>query len=257
METIQEPAQTRQYYRESNSRTAGTMPRWGEAKTAPQTVTKENDTAKFNQLVSQYAEAPDDAAAISLTPPPTAEEDGFGFFDLLDIVNPLQHIPLVSVAYRAITGDEIKSMPRILGGAVFGGPAGAAMGIVNAVIEEETGEDIIGAATSLVRGDLESTKTKKSALPTDTNMDDIAKSMAMIEPGGAETSPEAKAIISKETKAYKDLPASLLGFAITPLPKTDDSAFFQDAIRTIQNEPSRAHKPTAQGRTAGTIAVYS
>ncbi|MEP4884867.1 MAG: hypothetical protein ABJ215_00715, partial [Alphaproteobacteria bacterium] len=43
--------------------------------------------------------------------------DGEGFFStLLDIVNPLQHIPLVSSLYREITGDEISPSARIVGG---------------------------------------------------------------------------------------------------------------------------------------------
>jgi hypothetical protein len=43
---------------------------------------------------------------------------------LLDIINPLQHIPLVSNLYREITGDQISSSARILGGGLFGGPIG-------------------------------------------------------------------------------------------------------------------------------------
>src|SRR3546814_6236130 len=43
------------------------------------------------------------------------------FGDFLDIINPLQHIPLVSTLYRAITGDEISPHARILGATLFGG----------------------------------------------------------------------------------------------------------------------------------------
>ena len=31
----------------------------------------------------------------------------FTFDDFLDIINPLQHLPIVSMIYRAITGDNI------------------------------------------------------------------------------------------------------------------------------------------------------
>ena len=34
-------------------------------------------------------------------------KDGFTFFDFLDVINPLQHIPVVSTLYRSLTGDEI------------------------------------------------------------------------------------------------------------------------------------------------------
>ena len=70
--------------------------------------------------------------------------DGLTFGDILDLINPLQHIPVVSTIYRAITGDEISPGARIAGGALFGGPIGLALAAVNAVVETATGEDIGG-----------------------------------------------------------------------------------------------------------------
>lgn len=70
------------------------------------------------------------------------EKAEFSFFDFLDIVNPLHHIPVVGNIYRAITGDEIKAPARIFGGGIFGGIAGAISGLVNAVVSEVTGRDI-------------------------------------------------------------------------------------------------------------------
>ena len=58
------------------------------------------------------------------------------------MVNPLQHIPIVSTAYRAITGDEIKAPARIAGGAIFGGPIGAVSSLANVIVEESSGKDI-------------------------------------------------------------------------------------------------------------------
>ena len=69
-------------------------------------------------------------------------EDGFTFLDFLDIINPLQHIPIVSTVYRSITGDTIDAAPRVAGGAVFGGIIGAAAGLVNVIFEETTGKDM-------------------------------------------------------------------------------------------------------------------
>ena len=31
--------------------------------------------------------------------------DGFSFLDVLDIINPLQHLPVISTLYRQVTGD--------------------------------------------------------------------------------------------------------------------------------------------------------
>ena len=59
-------------------------------------------------------------------------EDGFTFADLIDFVNPLQHIPGVSTIYRAITGDEIGIGPRLVGGALLGGVVGFGVAAANA-----------------------------------------------------------------------------------------------------------------------------
>lgn len=93
------------------------------------------------------------SSALDAAPPNSAkDEGGFGFFDLLDMINPLQHIPVVGTIYRAITGDEIRSISRIIGGAVFGGPLGAAGGLMTAVIEDGTGKEPGELALSFVSG---------------------------------------------------------------------------------------------------------
>lgn len=69
-------------------------------------------------------------------------DDGLDFFDFLDIINPLQHIPVISTLYRRLTGDELAAAPRVLGGALYGGPIGAASSLVNAIVEGQTGKDI-------------------------------------------------------------------------------------------------------------------
>ena len=66
----------------------------------------------------------------------------FEFADLLDVVNPLQHIPVVSSLYRELTGDEIKAPARVLGGFLFGGPVGLVASVANAAIEESSGRDL-------------------------------------------------------------------------------------------------------------------
>ena len=76
--------------------------------------------------------------------------DGFTFADLIDFVNPLQHIPIVSTIYRAITGDEIGIGPRLFGGAILGGVVGVGSALVNAAVENETGKDIGGNVLAAV-----------------------------------------------------------------------------------------------------------
>jgi len=75
---------------------------------------------------------------------------GEGFLDtLLDIVNPLQHIPGVSTVYRHISGDTIAAPARLIGGALFGGPLGFASAAANLVIEQATGDDLDGHLVAL------------------------------------------------------------------------------------------------------------
>jgi hypothetical protein len=69
-------------------------------------------------------------------------EDGPTFAEVLDILNPLHHIPGISSIYRAITGDEIGAGPRFVGGMLFGGPIGALAAGLTALFEEASGGDL-------------------------------------------------------------------------------------------------------------------
>jgi hypothetical protein len=69
-------------------------------------------------------------------------DDGFTFLDFVDMVNPLQHIPVVSTAYRQITGDELDHGARLAGGTLFGGPIGFAASAFNVLLEHNTGKDV-------------------------------------------------------------------------------------------------------------------
>ena len=90
-------------------------------------------------------------------------KDGFTFDDFLDIINPLQHIPVISTLYRELSGDQIAHMPRILGGALFGGPIGAGAAVVNAALHQETGKDIVEHVVALFNEDSPSTLVAKPA----------------------------------------------------------------------------------------------
>ena len=65
----------------------------------------------------------------------------FTFGDFLDIINPLQHIPVISSLYREITGDTISPHARIMGGTLFGGPSGFISSVVNTIYSEVAGFD--------------------------------------------------------------------------------------------------------------------
>ncbi|MBI3452201.1 MAG: hypothetical protein HY057_05090 [Rhodospirillales bacterium] len=86
-------------------------------------------------------------------PGPDTEPVGSGkitFADFLSVINPLQHIPIVSTIYRAITGDTIEPTARVIGGALFGGPAGLVVAAFSSVFEQTTGKDIGAQALALL-----------------------------------------------------------------------------------------------------------
>lgn len=87
---------------------------------------------------------------ITIRPPAEAKNNPVGLFseelpsfeDVLDAINPLQQLPVISSLYRAESGDGISIISRLLGGALFGGPIGFLVAAVNAGIEAATGSDI-------------------------------------------------------------------------------------------------------------------
>lgn len=95
-------------------------------------------------------------------------EDGFGFDDFLDIINPLQHIPFISTLYREITGDELAPGARIIGGGLFGGGIGLATSVINSVVETQTGKDIGEHVVSLFSGDEATDDSAIAAAPQKT-----------------------------------------------------------------------------------------
>jgi hypothetical protein len=76
----------------------------------------------------------------------------FTFDDFVDIINPLQHLPIVSFIYRAITGDKIKPAMRILGDLGYGGPTGFMSSCAEVLFEAIFGDDVGGTAISLLTG---------------------------------------------------------------------------------------------------------
>jgi hypothetical protein len=94
---------------------------------------------------------PASATQASTTPAGTAapssgpslwSHGSFSFKDLLDIVNPLQHLPIIGSIYRYLTGDEPSGGARIVGDALYGGPIGFGVGVVTTMLTDSKGEDL-------------------------------------------------------------------------------------------------------------------
>ena len=75
---------------------------------------------------------------------PGASSEGVesAFAQLLDVFNPLQHLPVVSTFYRDAADDPISAPAQLAGGALFGGPIGFLAALANLAVEAATGRDI-------------------------------------------------------------------------------------------------------------------
>jgi hypothetical protein len=98
------------------------------------------DVFGVNDLPARPARTEGDATTAKAGKP-LFGDDGFTFSDFLDIINPLQHIPIVNTVYRAVTGDKIDPGSRLAGGGLFGGPIGLIASVVSGMVEESTGKD--------------------------------------------------------------------------------------------------------------------
>lgn len=98
----------------------------------------------------------------------------FGWDDLADLVNPLQHIPLISVAYRAMTGDQMYGVGRLLDMAF--GPAAGATTAFELAYESTTGDNLEYDAVAAVFG------PPSSAAETASFVDDDGQQVADLRP---------------------------------------------------------------------------
>jgi hypothetical protein len=139
-------------------------------------------------------------------------EDGLDFFDLLDIINPLQHIPVISTLYRRLTGDELAAGPRVLGGALYGGPIGAASSLVNAIVEGQTGKDIGEHAAAWLVDEPNAGLVDVVQLPTEANFVTAAGQAAKPAPAAYSYRP----FNPEQTAAYDLLNADQTASLLSP-----------------------------------------
>lgn len=74
------------------------------------------------------------------------------FKDLLDTINPLQHIPIVSNIYQSLTGDAPSTGATLAGDTLFGGALGFAASLFNVILKNATGADLEGNIMAAIEG---------------------------------------------------------------------------------------------------------
>ena len=162
-------------------------------------------------------------------------KEGFSFGALLDIVNPLQHIPIVGTVYRAMTGDSIGPASRIAGGTLFGGVIGLVASSLDSLVEGETGRDV-GQHILAMKSDAD--KPADPATPT----------------GRPEREPVLYAGDFSPRRDPIIAPATLLAEAAAPTPSTSAAAAQSSAApiqaATIQAAPIQASSTPAAAPSA-------
>lgn len=96
---------------------------------------------------------------------PQAETPDTTFSDFLDIINPLQHLPIISTLYRAITGDKIGMPEKIIGDTLYGGPLGFVSSVADSVFQSLTGKNVGDTVLAFLDGDDQTVSPNVAAAP--------------------------------------------------------------------------------------------
>src|ERR1044071_10494535 len=89
------------------------------------------------------------------------------FHHLWDVVNPLQHLPVIGTIYRAITGEHLDPVEKIAGDTLYGGLWGAVSSIADVAFESITGKSFEDTALALFKSDDKiKVASTKVAVPT-------------------------------------------------------------------------------------------
>lgn len=190
---------------------------------SPVTTTTYYDVYGVNDLPARPARTTDAASGENADGKPLFGSDGFTFSDFLDIINPLQHIPIINTVYRAVTGDKIDPGSRIAGGGLFGGPIGLVASLVSGMVEESTGKDPgehALAALGIDLGPKEGPRTMTAAAP----QADVA-SPAAVQVAQAQSMPE---------------PEMKLGVTMDPHPGRKPAPASQGTQPLTSNSPGHA-----------------
>lgn len=150
-------------------------------------------------------------------------KDGITSNDFVDMINPLQHIPIVSNIYRAVSGDEISAAPRLIGGALLGGVVGLVASAATLLFEQASGEPIEQTVANLF------TDEDVSALPPEKKVAALAAPVSAVKE------------LKSATQTIASLPA--LDFADAPLalPEANETTSAKKTTALKQN-PDEAVK---------------
>lgn len=115
---------------------------------------RERQASSPEALKADFSKQAKESGKAALSP---GEEDSFSFTDVLNIINPLHHLPVISTLYQHMTGDRATGVPNAIGdllyGGLLGGPIGVATSAANLALEGATGKDLGDHVYAMLEGE--------------------------------------------------------------------------------------------------------
>lgn len=118
--------------------------------------------SELHAMVFSPSPATEKVTSTATTAQSGNQDEGF-FHHLLDVVNPLQHLPVVGTIYRAITGEHIGPVEKIAGDTLYGGLWGAVSSVADVAFEGLTGKSVEDTVLGWLKGDSNTGVAKISA----------------------------------------------------------------------------------------------
>jgi hypothetical protein len=130
-------------------------------------------------------------------------KDGLTFRDVIDAVNPLNHIPIVSDLFASATEHKPSTASKLIGGTLLGGPIGFVASLATVMFENATGESPTQAAYAALTN-TKTPPTQLAAAAPQTPPEPIE--LAALSPAAAPTMNQSpRKPISTKDKAVLDL----------------------------------------------------
>jgi hypothetical protein len=149
--------------------------------------------------------------------------DHFSFHDLLDALNPLQHIPVIGTIYRQMTGDTIGNAARVAGDGLYGGVIGVIAGLVDVNVLETTGQDIGEHIIATLGGDDEPTAPQTITAGT-TNAQTAQAGASTDDPPTPPANPSVNPSVTPPASAAATSPAAAAAAVGSARPSAEPTA---------------------------------
>lgn len=179
------------------------------------------------------------------------ESVDLSFGDFLDMINPLQHLPIVSTIYRKLTGDEQSATANVMGGLLYGGPIGLIAAVVSQQVKDTTGDEPLGHAYAMLDGKDQGTGQDKAAASKLAQATPVANNSGAFQLASASNMPTTLAPVAAPAPAASAVSSPAGAKAGSALPETAKLAQVvgQQTGQDRAQDKSQAHgknlQPTA------------